>query len=187
MLVLFVLAACEEPRGELREWQPSDHQPPSGGVAEGDGRAAPPEQDPDPAVTEVRAATALYGSLCASCHGASGRGDGPARPPVATIPDLTSAEWQDSRSDEQIAQAIRDGRGGFMPGFGDRLSPAGVDALTRHVRRLGGRGAEAGAGAGTGAETGTEAGAGIEPEAGAEPPEADTAPETDEEPGAAAP
>lgn len=166
---LFVLSACEEPRGELREWEPSDHQPPRGGVAEGDGRAAPPEEDPDPAVTEVRAATALYGSLCASCHGGTGRGDGPARPPVASIPDLTSDEWQSSRSDAQIAQVIRDGRGGFMPGFGDRLSPAGLDALTRHVRRLGGRGGDptASAGAGTGADAETETTTAAEP--GGEP------------------
>lgn len=184
VLGLVLLAACQEPRRELREWQPSDHQTPSGaGAADDDGRAAPPpETDADPAATEQRVATALFGSLCASCHGTEGRGDGPGRPPVAQIPDLTRAEWQRGRSDEEIARVIREGRGGFMPGFGERLSPAGVEALTRHVRRLGG--AEAGAEAGT--ETGAETEAGGEAETEAEAG-VETEAEAGGERGAAAP
>jgi hypothetical protein len=56
---------------------------------------------------------------------------------VAPIADFTDVSFQSARTDDDIAQVIREGRGGFMPAFGDRLSPAGVAALVRHVRRFG--------------------------------------------------
>jgi len=49
--------------------------------------------------------------------------------------DLRRADWQVSRSDEEIAAAVRDGRGA-MPSFSDVLTPAEIDALTRHVRAM---------------------------------------------------
>ena len=103
----------------------------------GDRTGAPDEIDADPAATEARAATALFGSMCAQCHGQSGAGDGAGRPPVAQIPDFRDTAFQSARTDEQLAEVIANGRGGFMPAFGARLSPEGVAALVRHVRRLG--------------------------------------------------
>jgi mono/diheme cytochrome c family protein len=131
------LVACG--RGDthgLREWSPSDHQPPEG--EQSDRTGAPDEIDADPAVTEARAATALFGSMCATCHGELGAGDGAGRPPVAQVPDFRDAAWQSAHNDEQLATSIASGRGGFMPPFGQRLSPEGIAALVRHVRRLGG-------------------------------------------------
>lgn len=189
---LIALAGCGG-RGdrELREWRPEDHQPPAGGAsAEGDRAAPPPETegaDADPAATEVRAATALFRAMCASCHGAEGRGDGPGRPPVAQIPSLAAAEWQASRSDEEIAAAIREGRGGFMPAFGDRLSAEGVAALVRHVRRLG-PGSASGSGAAT--ESGARTGTAPPPEpvpGTVSAPDPDREPVPDPVPGASAP
>jgi mono/diheme cytochrome c family protein len=127
-----VAAACGDPEGELREWQPSDHQAP----AASPDTVPQAEVDPDPEATEIRAATALFASMCGSCHGLDGRGGGPGVPPGATMPDLASAALHAERSDDELAQVISAGRG-LMPGFGDRLSPAGIAALTRHVRRLG--------------------------------------------------
>lgn len=137
LAALIALASCggDDTRG-LREWTPADHQPPEGETSDRSG--APDEVDADPAVTEARAATALFGSLCASCHGDDGNGQGPGRPPVAQVPDFRDSTWQSSRDDAQLAASIVDGRGGFMPAFGTRLSPEGVAALVRHVRRLGG-------------------------------------------------
>ena len=135
LCLLFVACGSNDaPRG-LREWTPADHQPPEGETSDRTG--APDEIDADPAATEARAATALFGSMCAQCHGPSGAGDGPGRPPVAQIPDFRDGAFQSSRNDEQLAEAIANGRGGFMPAFGSRLSPEGVAALVRHVRRLG--------------------------------------------------
>ncbi len=135
--VLLVSACGETGTPDLAEWTPADHQQETS--ADDERGAAPDEEiDQDPAVTEMRAATSLFGAMCASCHGAGGAGDGPGRPPVAPpLPDFTRAEFQSERTDEQLAAVIRDGRGGFMPAFGDRLSPEGIVALVRHVRRLG--------------------------------------------------
>lgn len=148
------LTACGEPQPELREWQPSDHGQPSAADPAATDRAVAPPEDSSPEQTEIRAATALFRSMCASCHGEAGRGDGPGRPPVAEVADLSTREWQESRTDQQIAEVVREGRGGFMPAFGDRLSPAGVDALVRHIRRLGGAATDAPTGAATDAPTG---------------------------------
>jgi mono/diheme cytochrome c family protein len=138
-----ILMACggDERTGELREWRPSDHQQPSTAAPSTaapstDDRVAPAEDTRDPAETERRAVIALFASMCASCHGESGRGDGPGRPPVAQMSDLTTATWQSGRTDEQIAEVIVEGRG-MMPGFGEQLSAQGIAALVRHVRRLG--------------------------------------------------
>jgi mono/diheme cytochrome c family protein len=127
--LLCLLLGCEG-RRELREWQPTDHQPPPEVVPEGQGQAAEEEGDPN-----QRAAAALWGMRCASCHGASGQGDGAGRPPGAALPDMTQAAYQSSRSDDQLHAVIKNGRG-MMPAFGDQLSDVGITALVEHVRSL---------------------------------------------------
>lgn len=46
------------------------------------------------------------------------------------------ATWQASRSDLEIATAIRDGRGS-MPPFNDVLNPDEITTLARYVRAMG--------------------------------------------------
>lgn len=130
------LLACERDTSGLREWTPEDHQVPRG-ATEGQGEAVDTSTE-DPGTAEIRAAAALYSALCSECHGSTGAGDGAGRPPMAQMPDFTSAELQTSRTDAELAQVIVAGRGGFMPGFGERLRDEGVAALVRHIRRLGG-------------------------------------------------
>jgi mono/diheme cytochrome c family protein len=77
----------------------------------------------------------LFDQACAKCHGADGSGG---LPTVTNGPkpiDLRDAAWQQSRSDDEIAAAIRDGRGA-MPPFAGVLTPEQVAALARHVRSL---------------------------------------------------
>jgi len=118
------LSACGEPAPELREWRPSDHQLPEG-YPERDEAEAPRA---DPGAT-------LYGTFCASCHGARGLGDGPGHPPMARMPSFADPAIQ-AHSDAEWARVITEGRGGFMPAFGDRLSPEGVSAIVAHLRTL---------------------------------------------------
>lgn len=127
-LLALASLGCSESHRERRTWQASDHQLPEGY----DEQAAAQQANVDPGLS-------LYAALCASCHGAEGRGDGPQRPPMARVPSFADASFQDGRTDEQIAEAIVRGRGGFMPGFGSRVSPEGVAALVRVVRAAGGR------------------------------------------------
>ena len=50
-------------------------------------------------------------------------------------PDFTTAQWQASRTDDELVSLITLGRG-MMPAFGDRIPPDGVRALVAHVRRF---------------------------------------------------
>jgi mono/diheme cytochrome c family protein len=115
----------------MREWTPADHgQPP---MPDSDREPSEPSAPEDAQAATARAARALWNATCAGCHGRDGRGQGEAKPPGAQIPDFTSRAWQASRSDEQVAQVIRDGRG-MMPGFGKQLNDQGIAVLLQHVR-----------------------------------------------------
>jgi mono/diheme cytochrome c family protein len=135
-LAMCVCCACGEPSPK-REWTPADHGQPE--IA-GDDRAPASDQAAQERESEeestAHAARALFIATCAGCHGRDGRGQGEALPPGAQLPDFTSEAWQRSRSDAQLAQMIRDGRG-MMPAFKKRISDQGVDVLVQHVRRLG--------------------------------------------------
>lgn len=131
-LCALLIGACGEPPPE-REWTPADHGQPVN--ADPDRTPAERTQPETSAESLARAAAALWNASCATCHGRDGLGDGAARPPGAQIADFSSTQWQSTRSDEQLAQVIRDGRG-MMPGFGKQLNASGVEALVAHIRRL---------------------------------------------------
>ncbi len=79
-------------------------------------------------------AAAIYARRCASCHGKDGR----ARTFKAKFNDardLTSWQWQEAVSDEQLYNSIMNGRG-KMPAFGKKLSDLQVDSLVSYVRSL---------------------------------------------------
>ena len=105
------------------------------------------------AQTEVAAGTAqsgamLYQQLCASCHGAEGRGDGDVEHELLLGPrDFrlnafkfdTDADWQRG-TDADLANVIRHGTGAYggspqMPPW-QNLSEEDIAALVAHVRRL---------------------------------------------------
>ncbi len=104
----FLLAAC----GDLAEEAPASKTP-------------PPQSAP--------AAGAMFAAQCAMCHGENGAGS----QLVPEAADFTDPSWQKSRTDEQIAAAIRGGvPGTSMPPF-PALDENEVAALVRHVRALG--------------------------------------------------
>lgn len=127
-----LLWGCEPPRsGEVREWKPSDHQPPPVSPGADQPARARPSAQP-----QANAGMALWSTHCVTCHGTVGRGDGPGRPPGAQVPDMTTAAWQQSMTSSAIADVIRKGRN-MMPAFADKLSDPGVDALVGLIRKLG--------------------------------------------------
>jgi mono/diheme cytochrome c family protein len=81
-------------------------------------------------------ASDIYQRACARCHGPSGRG-GIASAEGPAPQDFTDASWQQSRSDSQIAETVRSGKGP-MPSFDSVLSPEEVEAVTAAVRSFGG-------------------------------------------------
>jgi mono/diheme cytochrome c family protein len=116
----------------MKEWSPADHDPvePLAAAPANAPGAAPPQADGS---ESAMLASLLWKQQCATCHGPTGRGDGPAA--VATRPaNLAAASWQSATSDAQIAKAITSGKG-KMPKF--ELPEAVVKALVVHIRTFG--------------------------------------------------
>ena len=86
--------------------------------------------------------TALYAQWCASCHGATGNGDGPNAANLPVKPAAhASKEAMSARPDDSLFDTIAAGgavmnRSPRMPAFGATLTPAEIRSLVRHVRSL---------------------------------------------------
>ncbi|HEX3501179.1 MAG TPA: CopD family protein [Stellaceae bacterium] len=79
----------------------------------------------------------LYSEHCASCHGAAGRGDGPAAVGLKVPPaDLTAAHVLDHREGDIFWWLSTGIPESFMPGFADRLSEDERWDLVNWVRML---------------------------------------------------
>lgn len=99
-----------------------------------------------PAVGNAEDGAELYHSLCASCHGADGAGDGPGVPATAIRPRPfsaaafkfdTDADWQRG-TDDDIANVIKNGTRAYggsplMPPWSD-LSDDEVTSLITQIR-----------------------------------------------------
>ena len=84
---------------------------------------------------------ALYDTHCASCHGADGRGEGPAAAAQAVWPPTLSAGLMWKRAPGEllwhILHGMKDTQGSAtMPGFADRLNEADVWALLDGMKAL---------------------------------------------------
>jgi len=77
---------------------------------------------------------AIYAAKCAICHAKDGRGLPNWR--SKGQPDFTDAKWQKSRTDAQIAEATKNGKGKYMPAFKTKLSDEDIAAVVARVRAL---------------------------------------------------
>ncbi len=84
----------------------------------------------DPAAAN---AEQTFVSVCAKCHGADGKGGVPAAEGANPPRNFCDASFQASRSDEDLKQVIRKGKGG-MPAFGNLFSDADLLALVHKIR-----------------------------------------------------
>lgn len=84
--------------------------------------------------SSAQAAPALYGSKCSLCHGKDGTGAASWK--TKGIPDFTDAEWQSKRTDQQIGNTIKNGKGKYMPSFKEKLSDEEISSLVATVRRF---------------------------------------------------
>lgn len=87
---------------------------------------------------DAAAGATLYATHCASCHGATGKGDGDAgralSPPPSDLTDVFHARFY---SDAGRVEIVRRGAAGTaMPGFADTLDDAAILAVYAHVRSL---------------------------------------------------
>ncbi len=77
----------------------------------------------------------LYVDNCADCHGMDGRGN-TAREMGQPYADLTDDQWKFGGEDGEIANAIREGSFGLMPGFQEKLNEQQVKELVSYLRVL---------------------------------------------------
>lgn len=90
----------------------------------------------DPLLVEGRA---IYLARCVSCHGESGKGDGPIAKGLSGPPprDLTDREWKHGDAPERVLAVVRRGvRDTAMPGWEGQVD---VRAVTAYVYWLAGR------------------------------------------------
>ena len=84
----------------------------------------------------------LYVDHCADCHGLDGRGN-TAREMGQPYADLTDDVWKFGGDDTSIANAIREGSFGLMPGFQQQLNDQQIQELVAYLRVLRKRAADA--------------------------------------------
>jgi mono/diheme cytochrome c family protein len=73
-----------------------------------------------------------FNTVCARCHGADGKG-GVAPEGVNAPRNFRDGAFQATRTDEQLKQAIRAGKGA-MPGYGNLFSDLDLEGLVRKIR-----------------------------------------------------
>ena len=83
----------------------------------------------------AHSAASLFAENCAMCHGEDGKGKPNWR--AHGQPDFTDPNFQKSRSDQEIGDVIRDGKGRFMPSFKSKLSLDQINELVHQVRAFG--------------------------------------------------
>jgi len=76
----------------------------------------------------------VFASLCAKCHGADGSGGLPVFDGGPSPRNFRDHAFQTSRSDADLVQTIRSGKGASMPPFGSTLSDEQIGALVTQIR-----------------------------------------------------
>ena len=75
----------------------------------------------------------IFAANCAACHGAEGHGN-----QELGAPSLVDPIWLYGYDRKAMTETIRNGRGGVMPTWAERLDPTTIKALTIYVHALGG-------------------------------------------------
>jgi cytochrome c553 len=132
LLALALAAGCSK--------KSSDNAQPAAGSAEGSGAAPAAPSGPSPTVE----ARNMFKTVCATCHGEDGRGDGPGAAALNPKPrNYTDKAWQASVTDDQIKKTIlmggaAVGKSPAMPAQPQlKAKPEVLDQLVRIIRTFG--------------------------------------------------
>jgi mono/diheme cytochrome c family protein len=81
----------------------------------------------------------VYNRSCASCHGKTGQGDGPAGKQLTPSPsNLVDGEWQHGTSDGEIFTVIRNGvPRTAMKGFASKMTEHEIWDVINYLRSIG--------------------------------------------------
>jgi outer membrane protein assembly factor BamB len=100
-------------------------------AAQNPGSSAAPSPAPTAAVVPQCGETnQVFAQHCALCHGADGKGISSRH-----TPNFTDSSWQQSRTDQELAGAVKNGTDSGMPAFGEQLSPAQIESLVHCMIR----------------------------------------------------
>jgi cytochrome c oxidase cbb3-type subunit 3 len=125
-----VLLACDRaPSADgLKEWGPGDHDrmEDNARIARGAQPGGPGGQQNAEQLIE-----ATWRAQCATCHGVTGKGDGP-QAAMFKPADLTREDWQAKVTDPEMAAVIKNGKG-KMPAF-SQIPDAMVQGLVMRIR-----------------------------------------------------
>lgn len=82
----------------------------------------------------------VYEKNCQACHGASGKGDGPAAKALKPPPADFATALQ-GKSDADVAKVIKEGgkavgKAASMPAYGAKLKDDQIEALAKYVKGL---------------------------------------------------
>lgn len=124
------LVGCEPARGEVRPWSSADHDQDPPVNTNRAAQAPAPRKSSGPGARAAR----VWMSTCANCHGPTGAGDGPMAD-TFNPPDLTSEEWLGSKTDDEMAASIKNGKGA-MPA-NPNLEDSVIGALVARIRNRG--------------------------------------------------
>ncbi len=84
----------------------------------------------------------LYGQFCVSCHGQSGKGDGPAATALNPKPrDHTDKELMGKMSDDDMLKVIKNGgasigKSPLMPPWGGAMKDEQIQDVIAYIRTL---------------------------------------------------
>ena len=95
-----------------------------------------------PSLVSAQAGGSLFRELCAICHGAAGKGDGPSAAGLHPRPaDLSDCTVMTGKSNETLFATIKSGgqgvgRSTVMPSWGDALTDQQIHGLVAFIRSL---------------------------------------------------
>jgi mono/diheme cytochrome c family protein len=91
---------------------------------------------------DAEAGQAKFQQLCATCHGQTGQGDGPAAAALRPQPrDMSDSGWQAEVDDQYLMEVIRDGGPAvglspMMTPFGHALDEQEIENVIAYIRTL---------------------------------------------------
>ena len=132
LLALIVCAACSKN---------NEPPPPTTGSPNAPTETGPANKKPAGGGAISEKAQQMFNTMCATCHGADGTGNGPAAESLSVKPrNYTDAAWQASVTDDLLKQTIVLGGQGMgksplMPGNPQlKDDPETLDGLVRIIR-----------------------------------------------------
>ncbi|MGE0681997.1 MAG: cytochrome c [Candidatus Binatia bacterium] len=91
---------------------------------------------------DQKAGKVIYDKICATCHGTTGKGDGPAAAVLPTKPrNHTDGQYMNILTDDYVFKIIKEGgaavgKAQFMPAWGAQIKDSEIWNVVAYIRSL---------------------------------------------------